>query len=201
MKRTTIFACIALFAVVFMITATEVMAQAQQAQPPTPASRVEELNKVLKLTADQSAKITKILTDAAANAPAGRGGGGGGRMGGGFMSRQTTTDVEAVLTPDQVKQFRAYNLKQSVDRRITQIDQAVTLTADQRKKIVPIIEKEINAQSELTASMQAGGDRQGMMDKMTEIRAATDKALESILTKEQLTKYNAMPRRGGARQR
>jgi len=38
--------------------------------------------------------------------------------------------------------------------------------------------------------------RQTMTDKRTALRAASDKALESILTKEQLAKYAAKPRGG-----
>ncbi|MFC1693027.1 hypothetical protein ACFL1R_05945 [Candidatus Latescibacterota bacterium] len=163
---------------------------AQQFQRPTPESRVEEIDKAVKLTEDQKAQILKIYTDAAANAQQ------GGRRGG-FFGRGTVEAVEKVLTPDQVKKWRAYTLQRSIDRRINQIDQAVTLTADQKTKIIPVIEKEINAQIALTAEMRAQGedaDFQDMREKMTELRSATDKALESILTKEQLAKYNAMPR-------
>jgi hypothetical protein len=47
--------------------------------------------------------------------------------------------------------------------------------------------------------MQAQGDkvdRQAMRDKMTALRDETDKSIETILTKDQLEKYKAMPRRG-----
>jgi hypothetical protein len=194
MDRHIIITSFILAAVVCLVMAP--LAMAQPPAPPTPESRVEQMDKVLKLTADQKAQILKIYTDAAASAQQ------GGRRGG-FFGGATTEAVEKVLTPDQVKTWRAYTLKQSVDRRITQIDQAVTLTANQKEKITPIIEKEINAQNTLMAEMRAQGenaDREAMRDKMTEIRSATDKALESILTKEQLEKYNAMPRRGMRRQ-
>jgi len=179
-----------LTAVVCLIVSPALMAQ--QFQRPTPESRVEEIVKAVKLTEDQKAQILKIYTDAAANAQQ------GGRRGG-FFGGGTTEAVEKVLTPDQVKKWRAYTLQQSVDRRINQIDQAVTLTAEQKTKIIPVIEKEINVQNTFMAEMRAQGenaDFQAMRDKMTEIRGDTDKALESILTKDQLEKYNAMPRRG-----
>lgn len=199
MKRNIILTSLILTAVLCLIMAPAVMAQQGQGfTPPTPESRVETLNKAVTLTADQQAKILKIYTDLAANAQQGGRGGFGGGFGGGLPA-----DVEKVLTPDQVKKYAAYTLQQSVDRRITQIDEAVTLTADQKKKIVPILEKETKATTALMAEMRAQGenaDRQAMMDKMTALRAETDKALESILTKDQLTKYSAMPRgfgRGG----
>ena len=188
--------------VVFVITAVACLVIvpeviAQQFTPPTPESRVEQIDKAVKLNEEQKTQILKIYTDAEANAQQ------GGRRGG-FFGGGTTEAVEKVLTPEQVKKWRAYTLQQSVDRRITQIDQAVTLTAEQKKKIVPIIEKEINATNALTAEMRAQGedaDRQAMMEKRKTIRAATDTALESILTKDQMAKYTAMPRRGGRRGR
>lgn len=169
---------------------------AQQRERPTPQSRVDVIDKAVKLTADQKAQILKIYTDAAANAR------GGGR--GGFFGRGSTEAIEKVLTEDQVKKWREFNLQQSIDRRIIPIDEAVTLTADQKKKIVPIIRKEIEASNAAMAAMRAQGedaDFQSYRDKTTELRAATDKALESILTKDQLSKYQAMPRRGMRRQR
>lgn len=193
MNRQTIFKVFMLTAVVFLIVSPALMAQ--QFERPTPESRVEQIDKAVKLTEEQKAQILKIYTDAEANAQQ------GGRRGG-FFGGGTTEAVEKVLTPEQVKKWRAYTLQQSVDRRITQIDQAVTLTDEQKKKIVPILEKEINATNALTAEMRAQGedaDRQAMMEKRKTIRAATDTALESILTKDQMAKYTAMPRRGGRR--
>jgi len=162
---------------------------AQQSQRPTPESRVEVIDKAVKLTPDQKVQILKIYTDAASDQQ--------GERRRSFFGRGTTEAVEKVLTSDQVKKWRAYTLQLSVDRRITQIDKAVTLTEDQKQKIKPVIETEISARNALFAEMRAQGenaDRETMRDKMTEFRSATDKSLESILTKEQLEKYRAMPR-------
>ena len=173
---------------------------AQQGQRGTPESRVEELAKAVTLTADQKTQILKIFTDAdAARQGGGRGGGGFG--GGGMLPAA----AEKVLNPDQVKKWRAYSVKQSVDRTITRIDEAVTLTADQKVKIVPILEKQVTAQMNYMADMRdmrAKGetpDMDAMRAKMTELRDAMVKSLESLLTKEQMEKYNAMPRGGGGR--
>jgi hypothetical protein len=169
--------------------------------PPTPESRVEALNTAVTLTADQKAKVLKYYTDLQNNAGQGGGGMGMGRgmMGGGALP----ADLQKILTADQVKKYDAYTLQQSVDRRMTQIDTAVTLTADQKKKLQPILEKEITATNKLNASitMDPNGDMQAQMQerqtKMAPITAETTKALQTILTKEQLTKYEAMPQRGG----
>ena len=194
MKRQILFTGLMLAALVCLTMAPALMAQ--QPQRPTPESRVEELDKAVKLTADQKTKILKIYTDAAANTQQG-----GGR--GGFFGGRTTEAVEKILTPDQLKKWQAYTLQQGIDRRINQIDRAVTLTDEQKTKIKPIIEKEVTAQTALFTEMRTQGenaDREAMRDKMTEIRGATDKALESILTKEQLEKYKSMPRGGMRRQ-
>jgi Spy/CpxP family protein refolding chaperone len=190
MNKQIVFAGCMVAAVVCLAMAPALMAQ--QPQRPTPEIMVQNIEKAVTLTADQKAKILKIYTDAVANAQQG---GRGGFFGGGA----TTEAVEKVLTPDQVKKLRAYTLQQSIDRRINQIDQAVTLTAEQKTKIKPVIETEITAQNKLMAEQRALGDKadpEAMRTKRTEIRGATDKALESILTKDQLEKYKAMPRRG-----
>jgi hypothetical protein len=197
MSRRGVFYGFMLAAAACLVMTTAVLAQQQQPPPrPTPESRVADMDKAVTLTADQKTQILKIYTDAAANAPQ------GGR-GGGFMGGATTEAVEKVLTPDQVKKYRAYTLQQNVDRMMTRIDEAVTLTADQKTKIKPILEKQITGQNEFMAKQRAAGgdfDRDAFMARMTELRAATTKALESILTKEQLEKYNAMPQGGPRRQ-
>ena len=164
---------------------------AQQFQRPTPDESVAQLDKALNLTAEQEAQLLKIFADAASS---GRGGGRGGFRGG-----RSNAAVEGVLTEAQVTKYRAYILQQSIERRIAQIDRAVTLTEDQKKKIIPIIEKEIIAQTKLMAGLQQGGDRQGMMEKLRPIREATATALKDILTAEQMTRYSEMRGFGGGR--
>ena len=186
MNRHIILTSFILAIAVSLVLTTSVTAQ--QFQRPTPESRVEQIGNAVTLTAAQKTAILKVYTDAS---------GGGGR--GGFGGA-TTEAVEKILTPDQVEQWRAYTLKQSVDRRITQIDEAVTLTDAQKKQIVPVLEKEIQAQTAMMTEMRSQGqnaDREGMMEKMTAMRDATTAALGSILTKEQMGKFENMPRRGG----
>jgi len=190
MKRHILIPVFVLCAVACLLMAPAVIAQ--QNTPPTPESRLAQIEKAVKLTDEQKAQILKIYTDTAANAQQG-----GGR--GGFFGGAANAEVEKVLTPEQVKTWREFTIQQNIERRITRINDAVALTDDQKKKITPVIEKEIRAQSDLMTEMRAQGenaDRQAMMDKMSAMRAETDKAIEPILTKEQLEKYNAMPRRG-----
>ncbi len=195
MKRRILFAGVLLASLACMVITTSVFAQPQPPQRQTPQERVDQMEKELKLTADQKAKILKVFTDAEAQAEQ------GGRRG--FFGFGTPPEVEKILTPDQLKAWQAFTLKQSVDRRIAMMSEAVTLTDDQKAKIRPIIEKETAATTKLMAEMRAQGenaDREAMRTKMGELRDATTKALESILTKEQMEKYNSMPRGGQRRQ-
>ena len=194
MNRHIILTGLILAAVGCMIIAP--VAMAQQFTPPTPQERVDEIDKAVKLTDDQKAQILKIYTDASANARQ------GGRMRGGFGGGGSPAAIEKVLTPDQVKKWRAYTLQQSVDRRIAQIERSIELTDAQKKKMMPVFAKEITAQNALMTKMRNQGedaDREAMRDKMTEMRDATDKALGTILTEDQLKQYNDMPRRGMGR--
>ncbi|MFC1489698.1 hypothetical protein ACFL6K_00655 [Candidatus Latescibacterota bacterium] len=168
-----------------------------QFEPPTPESLVERIEAGVELSADQKTKIIKYYSDAMDNAGQG---GGRGMMGMG-RGGSLPEEVAAILTADQVKKYDAYTLQQSIDRRLNPIDEAVTLTADQKTKVTDVIKKEIDASNKMSAEMMAQGenaDFQSMMDDRAALREATDAALAKILTKDQLTKYNAMPRgRGG----
>ncbi len=198
MNRRIFIASVILAAVSFLVMAPTVMAQ-QRGTPLTPEERVANLEKAITLTPAQKTQLIKIYTDLAAAA-----GGGGGRGGGGGFGGVGTLPaaVVKVLNPDQVKKYTAYARQLSIDTTINRIDQAVTLTDDQKKKIVPIIAKQVDAQAAMMAErakqVAAGEtpDPQAMMDKMTELRNATTEALKSILKPDQLEKYNAMPRGG-----
>lgn len=180
----------------FMILAPAVMAQQGRGNftPPTPAERVQQLEQAITLTADQRTKILAIYSDTS--------GGGRGMRGFGMMGGQLPENIQAVLTADQIKQYDAYVLKQQVDQRMAMIEQNVTgITADQRAKIAPVLEKEITGQTELFAGMRdgggMGGDFQGIRDKMQALTDATTASLKSILTAQQMTQYSAMPQGRG----
>jgi hypothetical protein len=200
MKKRIFIASLILAAATCLAMVPSLMAQ-QRGTPLTPEERVANMEKAITLTADQKTQLIKIYTDMAANAQGGGGGGRGGgfgMMGGGMLPES----IQKVLTPDQVKKYTAFQRQQSVDRTVNMIDQAVTLTADQKKKVEAIIGKQVDAQTEMGVAMAkeraAGGtpDRDAMMAKMTEMRETTTKALEGVLSKEQMDKYNAMPRGG-----
>lgn len=74
---------------------------------------------------------------------------------------------------------------------IDSIDKAVTLTADEKPKVQAALEK-------LTAAMTAArsADQDDRRTKMQSAREDFDKEMKSILTPDQYTKFQAMPRGG-----
>ena len=165
--------------------------------------RIKALDKELNLNDTQAEQIRKIYTDAmerfaqrSGNRSAPRSG--GTAMFGGVLGRfgQMDSQIEAVLTPDQVKQYRAFILKQQVDTRMTRINETLALTKDQEAKIRNIIVQDVQKTNEIFAEMRgSGADLQAMMGKVRDQRDATNKAIEALLTQEQVSKFNDMNQR------
>src|ERR1700742_4685289 len=72
---------------------------------------------------------------------------------------------------------------------IDSIDKAVTLTAEQKPKVQGALDQLSTA---MTAARSA--DQDDRRAKMTSAREEFDKQMKSILTPEQYTKFQAMPR-------
>ncbi len=81
------------------------------------------------------------------------------------------------------------------EARVKQLDEAVSLTAEQKTKITAIYTK---AQEDMRAAMRdGGGDQQANREKMMASMQATRDQVRAVLTDEQKTKFDAMPQRGG----
>jgi protein CpxP len=74
------------------------------------------------------------------------------------------------------------------------IDKAVTLTADEKPKVQTALDQLTSA---MTAARNADQDER--RTKMTAAREDFDKQMKAILTPDQYTKFQAMPRPGGRR--
>ena len=75
---------------------------------------------------------------------------------------------------------------------LTRLDEAVTLTADQKTKVTDIYKKQAEKMQALAP--------EDMRTKGQEIRTATNAEIRALLTPEQQTKFDAMPQgrgRGG----
>jgi len=73
------------------------------------------------------------------------------------------------------------------------LTEKLTLTADQQTKVKDLIAKNNEEMAKVRAEMQAGGDRQAMMDAMTKSRADLNKKIDALLDakqKEAFAKYN-----------
>ncbi len=173
--------------------------------------RVKELDQALNLNDEQEKQITKIYTVSMERmaerrgdrpAPSGRRfgmfRGGFGRFG------SIDSDVEAVLTPEQVKKYRAFNLKQQLERRMAVLDSTLTLDSDQEAKIRKIVEQGIIKTNKIIENIvEAGtGDPRVIFRETRDQREETNKAIEALLAPEQAEKYrSSMTRTRGGRSR
>jgi periplasmic protein CpxP/Spy len=83
----------------------------------------------------------------------------------------------------------------TAEARVQQLDEALTLTADQKTKVTAIYAK---AQEDMRAMMRdGGGDQQANREKMMESMRTTRDQVRALLTDEQKAKFDAMPQRGG----
>ena len=74
------------------------------------------------------------------------------------------------------------------EARVEQIDKAVTLTADQKTKILAILEK---AREEMQAI-----PKEERKDKMADMMKAQNAKVRAVLTPEQQAKFDALPQGG-----
>ena len=130
------------------------------------------------------------------NRTAPRGGGTGmfdGGFGGGFgRFGQIDSDIEAVLTNEQVKKYHSFNLKQQVDARMSNLDETLSLNDEQKAKIRKIVEQDIQKTNEIFVEMrESEADRQTIFDKLRDQREDTNKVIEAVLTSEQIEKYRS----------
>lgn len=79
----------------------------------------------------------------------------------------------------------------SVEAQMDRIDKAVTLTDAEKPKVKAALEEQ-------SAAVQAArdGDQSEMRSKMKDAREAFNKKMKDILTPDQYTKFEAMPRPG-----
>ena len=82
---------------------------------------------------------------------------------------------------------------QTPEARVAQIDAAVSLTADQKTKIMAILTK--------VAKQVAALPQEERAAKGAEMRTAANKDIRALLTDEQKAKFDAMPAPGGGKKK
>ena len=85
---------------------------------------------------------------------------------------------------------RSFNPEEMAKRQTAELKEALSLNADQEKKVYDINLETSKKMSAMREKMQAGGNgMEGMREKMTQIRAEQDKKMKEILTADQWAKY------------
>jgi Spy/CpxP family protein refolding chaperone len=165
----------------------------------------EEVQKELKVSEEQAAKLKTIAEEAR---PAGGGGGGGGFQNLSDEERQkffadmqkrteeTTAKVTAVLTPEQntrLKQIRLWALGTSA---LSDDDTAkgLMLTDDQKEALKTINEEADKKSQEIGAGFRGADEenRGKLMAQMAEIRKETEAECLAVLTDEQKAQFTKM---------
>ncbi len=89
-----------------------------------------------------------------------------------------------------------------IDRVLSQ-PTAITLTADQQKKVDSLKAAQSQDQQKLRDEMQNGGDRQQIFGQMQQMNKKYEDAVRALLTPDQQKTFDAnvaaMPQRGGRR--
>ena len=80
--------------------------------------------------------------------------------------------------------------EERAERQLQTMTKQLSLSAEQSAKLKPILLQRVNEQQALREKMQ-GKDRQAMMAEMKTMREKYDAQFKTILTAEQLTKYEA----------
>lgn len=193
MKKHNILTGLMIIALACLIMTPSVIAQ--QNQNRTPESMVEQIEKAVTLSAEQKTKLLELYKEIISKEQQS-----GGKAP--VSLKEARTAVEKILTPDKMKKLFEYQLNQMVDTFMAFIDREVVLTGDQKEKITPVIAKELKSLQDYTWEISVKYeklDRQALMEKINnkrmELRAVTDKTIESILTKEQFEKYKAVESR------
>ena len=162
-------------------------------------NRIAEMDKAAKLKDEQKEQILKILTEDLENTPqrSDRTQSSDERasMYREFMQRRQKREdaINAVLTTEQLKKYRAYQIKQDVDRRMTRLDEGLKLKDDQKKKIRKILEQNAEKTREIMEQIpESSEDRTVRRSALQTQRTDTNKAIEKVLTDEQKKKYEAM---------
>jgi hypothetical protein len=166
--------------------------------------RIPEVQKELKMTPDQIAKVDTKQQEMRSAFQAGQGGGQGGdpeerqkRMA--EMQAMQTKAVTDILNADQQKRYHQLELQQQGTMALASrkdIQDELKLTDDQKTKIDDIRQK---AMDDMRSSMQGvdfqsmtAEERQQMMTKMREAQKSTSDKIEAILTDDQKKQWKDM---------
>ena len=157
----------------------------------------------LKITDEQKPKIEKVvasireeamgLRDKLQDTPKGD------RM---AKMRELMADVNAkgnkelreILDEGQMKRLHQIELQMAGAEGLTHkyVVDHLKITDEQKSKIETVLQDSQSKMREMMADAQGGGDRQGMMEKMRELRTATTEKAMNVLSSEQKDEYKKL---------
>jgi hypothetical protein len=166
----------------------------------------------LKLTSEQKDKLDAIRTKSMEKMrevfTAGGGGNGGGGGGGrGFqlsdeqrktmekMNEETTKEVNAVLTPDQVKRVRQIGIQLAGTRAVmsAEVAKEIGVSEEQSKKIADLATKQREANQAIQEKVRAGElDREEAQAKREGNNKVLDEEINKVLTDAQKAKLKEL---------
>lgn len=162
-------------------------------------NRIVEMDKAVKLKDEQKKQILKILTEELGNtlrrSDRTQSSDERASMYREFMQRRRKRDdaINAVLTTEQLKKYRAYQIKQDVDRRMASLDEGLKLKDNQKKKIRKSLEQDAEKRREIMEKIpESSVERTEQRRILQAQRSNTEKAIEKVLTAEQKKKYETM---------
>jgi len=167
-------------------------AQRFRAQPPD----MDELAKVLSLSAEQKQKIEDLFNQSRQDRRSARRGEGDRRQAMGRGRSNINEALGKILTPEQMEKYREYQQNRAVQMRIDALDESLELTDDQKERLKGILIGEGEDMAKLREEMQNSDmDRQEMIAKFRAFREESDRKIEAVLTADQKKEYQAMQER------
>jgi Spy/CpxP family protein refolding chaperone len=168
--------------------------------------RISNLTRELNLTTDQQTKIRAILEESVKSIRTARVDTTLSRRdrlvaSRDMQKRQDEIDakIKKVLTAEQVKKYEAlpsgrgqFGGGMNIDTRLDFLDKQLNLTAEQKKKIRPILEKNAENMRSIFANRKEGEERSVLFEAMRKERDRASKEIEAVLTPEQAKKYRAV---------
>jgi len=173
--------------------------------------RIQFLDQQLNLTPDQEKKIRAIMEKSFKTPPPAAGSSAGASSRRARLNQdRTTTDprsqinaeIKKVLTADQAKKYDSLPQQgprqgqfgrggMNIDDRVEQMTQRLKLTADQKKKVRAIYEKQGEEMKKMFEQAGQNGNREAMRETMMKQREKNEKEIEALLTAEQKKMYAA----------
>lgn len=113
------------------------------------------------------------------------------------LTQQNHTAMQQILTAEQKQQMedmKKQRMEKMESQRLTGLTEKLKLTEIQQEKIKAMHQKNMEAMQNIHKNESL--DRTAKQEAAKKLKTSIDKDMEKILTKEQLTEWKAMPKKG-----